>query len=94
VRVSFSDRIYYLTKGSVSRPCDVTSGVRCVLAYWILDSDGLPRLVHDPPALPKTTVMSEILQISIFRTDHWQNLIFMDDDGGPFVPPSLFPLVN
>jgi hypothetical protein len=60
----------------------------------MLDSNGLPRLVQDKPALPKTTLMSEILQISIFRGDHWQNLIFMDDNGGHSVPRSLGPLVT
>jgi hypothetical protein len=60
----------------------------------ILNGDGLPRLVQDKPALPKTTLMSEILQISIFRTDHWQNLIFMDDNAGHSIPRSLGPLVN
>jgi hypothetical protein len=38
--------------------------------------------------------VSEILQISIFRTDHWQNLVFMNDNGSQSVPPSLGPLVN
>jgi hypothetical protein len=60
----------------------------------MLDSDGLPRLSEDKPASPKTTHVSEILQISIFRTDHWQNLVFMNDNGSQSVPPSLGPLVN
>jgi hypothetical protein len=60
----------------------------------MLDSDGLPRLSQDKPASPKTTHVSEILQISIFRTDHWQNLVFMNDNGSQSVPPSLGPLVN
>ena len=38
--------------------------------------------------------VSEILQISIFRTDHWQNLVFIDDNGSQPVPRSLGPLVN
>jgi hypothetical protein len=51
----------------------------------MLDSDGLPQLTQDKPASPKTTHVSEILQISIFRTDHWQNLVFVDDNGShPF----------
>jgi hypothetical protein len=60
----------------------------------MLDSDGLPRLSQDKPAPPKATHVSEILQISIFRTDHWQNLVFMDDNGSQPVPRSLGPLVN
>jgi hypothetical protein len=60
----------------------------------MLDSNGLPRLSQDKPASPKTTHVSEILQISIFRTDHWQNLVFMDDNGSQPVPRSLGPLVN
>jgi hypothetical protein len=38
--------------------------------------------------------VSEILQISIFRTDHWQNPVFMDDNGSQSVPRSLGPFVN
>ena len=60
----------------------------------MLDSDDLPRLSQDKPASPKTTHASEILQISIFRTDHWQNLIFMDENGSQSVPRSLDPLLN
>jgi hypothetical protein len=60
----------------------------------MLDSDGLPRLSQDKPASPKTTHVSEILQISIFRTDRWQNLVFIDDNGSQPVPRSLGPLVN
>jgi hypothetical protein len=60
----------------------------------MLDSDGLPRLAQDKPASPKTIRVSEILQISMFRTDHWQNLVFIDDNGSQPVPRSLAPLVN
>ena len=60
----------------------------------MLDSNGLPRLSQDKPASPKTSHVSEILQISIFRTDHWQNLVFVDDNGSQPVPSSLGPLVN
>ncbi|MGA9967116.1 MAG: hypothetical protein WBQ10_18100 [Terriglobales bacterium] len=60
----------------------------------MLDSDDLLRLSQDKPASPKTTHASEILQISIFRTNHWQNLVFMDDNGSQPVPRSLGPLVN
>jgi hypothetical protein len=45
----------------------------------MLDSDGIPRLSEDKPASPKTTRVSQILQIGIFRTDHWQNLVFVDE---------------
>ena len=60
----------------------------------MLDNDGLPRLSQEKPGPPKTTRVSEILQISIFHTDHWQNLIFMDDNGSHSVPRSLDPLLN
>jgi hypothetical protein len=60
----------------------------------MLDSNGLPRLAQNKAASPKTSHVSEILQISIFRTDHWQNLVFMDDNGSQPVPRSLGPLVN
>jgi hypothetical protein len=62
----------------------------------MLDDDGdngLSRLSQDNPS-PNTTRVSEILQVSIFRTDHWQNLVFMDDDGSQSVPRSLGPLLN
>ena len=60
----------------------------------MLDGDGLPRLSQDNPSSPNTTRVSEILQVSIFRTDHWQNLVFMDDNGSQSVPRSLVPLLN
>ena len=60
----------------------------------MLDSDGIPGLSQDQPALPKTTRLSEIVQISIFRTDHWQNLVFVDDNGSQSIPPSLGPFLN
>jgi hypothetical protein len=59
----------------------------------MLESDGLRRLSQDKLGSPKTRV-SQILQVSIFRTDHWQNLIFMDEDGSQSVPRSLSPLLN
>jgi hypothetical protein len=59
----------------------------------MLDSDSLPRLSQDNPGSSKTTRVSEILQISIFRTDHWQNLV-IDDNASQSVPRSLGPLVN
>ncbi len=60
----------------------------------MLDSDGIPGLSQDQPTLPKTTRLSEIVQICIFRTDHWQNLAFVDDNGSQSIPPSLGPLLN
>jgi hypothetical protein len=62
--------------------------------HRMLDGDGLPQLSHDNPSSPNTTRVAEILQVSIFRTDHWQNLVFMDDDGSQSVPRSLGPLLN
>jgi hypothetical protein len=59
----------------------------------MLESDGLRRLSQDKSGLPKARV-SQILQISIFRTDHWQNLVFADENGSQSVPPSLNPLLN
>ena len=59
----------------------------------MLDSNDIPRLSQDKPGSPKTRV-SQILQISIFRTDHWQNLVFMDENGSHSVPRSLDPLLN
>ena len=60
----------------------------------MLDSDGIPGLSQDQPALPKATRLSEILQVSIFRADHWQNLAFVDDNGSQSIPSSLGPLLN
>jgi hypothetical protein len=60
----------------------------------MLDNDGLPLLSQGESDSPKTAVLSEILQISIFRTDHWQNLVFMNDYGNQTVPQSLDPLRN
>ena len=59
----------------------------------MLDSEGLARLSHDNPGSPKGR-LSQILQISIFRTDHWQNLVFLDENGSQSVPRSLVPLLN
>jgi hypothetical protein len=60
----------------------------------MLDNDGLPRLSQDKPDSPKTTRVSQILQVSIFRTDHWQNLVFVQENGSQSVPRSLSPLLN
>lgn len=60
----------------------------------MLDSDGLPQLSQSQPGSPKTSRVSEIVQISIFRTDHWQNLIFIDENGRQSVPRSLGPLLS
>jgi hypothetical protein len=58
----------------------------------MLNNDGLPRLSQETPGSPRMTRGSQVVQISIFRTDHWQNLIFMDDNGSQTVPRSLNPL--
>jgi len=55
---------------------------------------GLPWLTQETPGSPRMTRGSEVLQISIFRTDHWQNLVFMDDNGSQTVPRSLNPLLH
>jgi hypothetical protein len=60
----------------------------------MIDNDGLPLLSQDRPASPKTTHVSQILQVSIFRTDHWQNLVFVDENGSQSVPRSLGPLLK
>jgi hypothetical protein len=61
----------------------------------MLDNDGLPLLSQGESDSPKTTLLSEILQISIFRTDHWQNLIFMADKGSQTATRrSLNPLLK
>jgi hypothetical protein len=60
----------------------------------MLDSDGIPGLSQDQPVLPKATRLSEIVQISVFRTDHWQNLAFVDDNGSQSIPSSLGPLLK
>lgn len=60
----------------------------------MLDGDGVPLLSGEKSATPGTTHVSEILQVSIFRTDHWQNLIFINDNRGHTVPRSLEPLTN
>ena len=60
----------------------------------MLDGDGLLRLSQDKPSSQKTTRVSEILQVSIFRTDHWQNLVFMDDNVSQSIPPALGPLLH
>ena len=58
----------------------------------MLDDDGVPQLSQENSASPATTHVSEILQISIFRTDHWQNLVFINQNGNLTVPRSLEPL--
>lgn len=60
----------------------------------MLDSGGIPGLSQDKPGSTKPTRVSQIVQISIFRTDHWQNLVFMDDNGSRSVPRSLDPLLK
>jgi hypothetical protein len=61
----------------------------------MLDNDGLPRLSSEKLASPRTARPFEVLQISIFRTDHWQNLIFMADKGSQTATRrSLNPLLK
>jgi hypothetical protein len=61
----------------------------------MLDNDGLPRLSSEKLASPKTGRPFEVLQISIFRTDHWQNLIFTtDNDNQTATRRSLIPLLK
>jgi hypothetical protein len=61
----------------------------------MLESDGLPCLSSEKLASPKTIRPLEALQISIFRTDHWQNLIFMaDKDRQTAALRSLNPLLK
>lgn len=42
--------------------------------HRMLDSGGIAGLSQDKPVPTETTRVSQIVQISIFRTDHWQNL--------------------
>jgi hypothetical protein len=62
--------------------------------HRMLDSGGIPGLSQDKPVPTETTRVSQIVQVSIFRTDHWQNLVFMDENGRQSVPRSLGPLLN
>ena len=61
----------------------------------MLDNDDLPRLSSEKLASPRTARPFEVLQISIFRTDHWQNLIFTaDKDNQTATRRSLNPLLK
>lgn len=60
----------------------------------MVDSDGIPGLSQDKPPGSLKTRVSQILQISIFRTHHWQNLVFLDENGSQSIPRSLDPLLN
>jgi hypothetical protein len=60
----------------------------------MLDSGDLPRLPQTPSNSPGAISASEILQVSIFRMDHWQNLVFVADNLGRPVPRSLDPLLS
>ena len=62
--------------------------------HRMLDSGAVPGLSQDKPFPPETTRVSQIVQVSIFRTDQWQNLVFMDENGSQSVPRSLTPLLN
>jgi hypothetical protein len=64
-------------------------GSELLKVQQMLDNDGLPRLSQETLGSPRMTRGSEVLQISIFRTNHWQNLIFMDDNGSQTVPRDL-----
>jgi hypothetical protein len=91
------DGQFHLDTSSGDRPKvseDSLPSAELLKVQRMLDSDGLPRLSQDKPASPKTTHVSEILQISIFRIDHCQNLVFIDDNGSQSVPRSLGPLGN
>jgi hypothetical protein len=70
-------------------------GPELLKVQQMLDSDGLPKLSSEKLAPPRTTRPLEVLQISIFRTDHWQNLIFMADKGSQTATlRSLNPLLK
>jgi hypothetical protein len=61
----------------------------------MLDNDGLRPLSSGNVASPSTPPAFEIVQISIFRTDHWQNLIFSaDKDVQTAARQSLNPLLK
>jgi hypothetical protein len=62
--------------------------------HHMLDSGAIPWLSQDKPLPTETTRVSQIVQVSIFRTDHWQNLVFMDENGSQTVPRALGPLLN
>ncbi len=62
--------------------------------HRMLDSSAIRGLSQDKPVPTGTTRVSQIVQISIFRTDHWQNLVFIDENGSQSVPRSLEPLLN
>ena len=60
----------------------------------MLEEHGVPHLSSDSSSSSGTTHVSQILQVSIFRTDHWQNLVFINQNGSHTVPRSLDPLLN
>jgi hypothetical protein len=60
----------------------------------ILNEHGVPLLSQENPNSPGTTHVSEILQVSIFRIDHWQNLVFISNNSSQTVPTSLEPLTH
>jgi hypothetical protein len=70
-------------------------GSELLKVQQMLDSDGLLRLSSEKLSSPRTTRPFEVLQISIFRTDHWQNLIFTTDkDSQTEIRRSLNPLLK
>ena len=62
--------------------------------HRILNDEGVSQLSQENPNSQGTTHVSEILQVSIFRTDHWQNLVFISHNGSQTVPASLEPLTH
>jgi hypothetical protein len=60
----------------------------------MLDNSDLQRLSQIQSNAPGKTEASEILQVSIFRTDHWQNLVYVTDNAGQRLPQSLAPLAD
>ncbi len=70
-------------------------GSELLKVQQMLNSDGLPRLSSEKLSSPRTTRPFEVLQISIFRNDHWQNLIFTtDNDSQTETRRSLNPLLK
>jgi hypothetical protein len=60
----------------------------------MLDNGDLPRLPQTQQNSAGRSGASEILQVSIFRADHWQNLVFVVDNFGQRIPRSLVPLLS
>lgn len=70
-------------------------GSELLKVQQMLDSHGLPQLSSEKLASPSTTRPFGLLQISIFRSDHWQNLILTTDkDSRTEIRRSLNPLLK